>query len=100
MSGRNFQVATRHDIGPQADAYRIIVPVFFAEFFKVAQAVNIHIHPQRYGFFYFTKSDAITGIQHILFVKTCMQGHFHFVDRAAVYMTAQRFDMLEDIDIG
>jgi hypothetical protein len=36
--------------------------VFSAEFFKIGQAVDIHIHAQAYRFFNFAESDTVAGV--------------------------------------
>ena len=46
MTGRNLQVTTRHNIGAQADAYRVTMTEFFAELLQVGKAVNINMYTQ------------------------------------------------------
>ena len=94
MPGRNLQITATHDIGPQPDAHRICMSKLFTKFFKVTQAVNIDMYTHALCFFNFSKMNTVTGVQDIFGFKTGKECKLHFINRTAIYTTANTFNVL------
>jgi hypothetical protein len=100
MTGGDLQIASCHDVGTQADAYGIAVPIMLTELLQVGQTVDIDDDTQVTGFYDLFKGDAVGSVKDPFRGKACLYGKFHFIDGAAVDIGSQTIDIFEDVDIG
>ena len=80
MTGRDFEIAAGHDIGTQADSYRVGMSECLTEFLQVGQAVDIDENAKIAWLPDFFEIDAVGGIEDPVRGKAGVQGQFHFID--------------------
>jgi hypothetical protein len=100
VTGRYFKVATRHDVGTQAKAYRIAMAILLTKFVEIGKAVNVNDDAQLFGLCYFAECDPIGSIQDTLRGEASMEGQFRFIDGATVHIGAEGAYIFKNINIG
>jgi hypothetical protein len=100
VTGRDLEIAACHDIGAQADAYRIAVTVMLTELFQVGQAVDVDDDAQIPGLDDLFKSNPIGSIEDPVGSETRLDGQLDLIDGAAVDIGAQLIDIPEYVDIS
>src|SRR5882757_3135208 len=98
MSGGDFQVAAGHDVWPETDTHRVTMTEFLPEFPEVGNTVDINMHAQLLRFFNFAEGDVVGSIQDVFGGEPGFDSQHHFVDRAAINIATDAFDITEDID--
>ncbi len=100
VTGGNFKITARQDIGSQSDADGITMSISRAKLFQVGQAIDIYDDPQVAGFGDLVETDAVGGIEYALRGEAGVEGEPDLVDGATVDICAEGADPFQDIDIG